>query len=438
MTRTYVGSVRLGCAAASKAIYGTLLDLSYDVYSHDLFSILDPLIYDLCDPGIRRSTVTSELSGRQIERYEYERPFDQRYIIHVMGTLLSVVKFGGQGLNKVAKATPIGRSSHAAVRERARTGERHLLYSVILLRTKLHEVVNSAPETTYMDVILSALLGYVPVSNDEVGCIEYGINSYLKSEPKSQLALTMGHSNEALQSSVVDLLQALISRGEVDLYMLQAAENDIIGKLFTCVHTGRLDLQNKLLHLLHSVISASSARIQGDPSHVHKAPERVSDIGSKISSPLFSLNPLLTQTLIDGVSIPSNRPIFQHWLDFILMTIPQFHDMLLPTIIPLNDCVCRQLKDALTEVTQASSTSASLANISMYTTDADFIMLLNALERLVLLSLSQAPDSSQAEDEMLPEKSGQEGGGLLGYVSNVFSTDSGPAISEDQVPASFC
>ncbi|GJE86225.1 Dopey, N-terminal-domain-containing protein [Phanerochaete sordida] len=357
--------------------------------------ILDPMIYDLCDPGIRRSTVMLGLNGRQVERYEYERPFDQRYILHVLNVLSSVVKFGGQGLNKVARATPIGRSSHAAVRERART------------------VVNSAPETSYMDVILSALLGY------------------LKSEPKAKLLPTMAPFNEALQSSVVDLLQALIARGEVDLYLLQAAENDVVGKLFTCVHTGRLDLQNKLLHLLHSVISASSLRIQGDSSRTFKAPDRSPEVGSKISAPLFSLNPLLTQTLIDGISIPSNRAILQHWLDFILMTIPQFHEMLLPTIIPLNDCVCRQLRDALTEVTAASSADASLDNISIHTTDADFIMLLNALERLVLLSLSQAPESSQVEDEMQPEKSVQEGSGLLGYVSNVFSTDSGSMPPED-------
>lgn len=90
--------------------------------SNLFFSILDPLLYDLCDPSIRRSSVMSNFNGNQVAGLEYDRPFDQRYIIHVMGTLLSVVKFGGQSLAKLAKATPISRSSSAAVRERARKG----------------------------------------------------------------------------------------------------------------------------------------------------------------------------------------------------------------------------------------------------------------------------------------------------------------------------
>lgn len=231
----------------------------------------------------------------------------------------------------------------------------------------------------------------------------------------------MGPFNETLQSSVVDLLQALVSRGDIDIYTLQSAESVIVGKLYACVHSGRLDLQNKLLHLLHSFISALSNKTQGD---------RASESSARTSP--YTLNPLLTQTLIDGLSISSNRPILQHWLDFILMTIPQFHDMLQPTIIPLNDRICRQLRDALTEVKQASSGGSRAADVAIYTTDADFIMLLNAMERLVLLSLSHTPDAGQVEDDMQPEKTTAEGGGLLGYVSNVFSTDSGAVVAEEQ------
>ena len=83
--------------------------------------ILDPMLFDLCDPSIHRSPVTSNANRRQVQYFEYDRTFDQRYIIHVLGILLSVVRFGGQGLTKVARATPISRSSHAALRERARS-----------------------------------------------------------------------------------------------------------------------------------------------------------------------------------------------------------------------------------------------------------------------------------------------------------------------------
>lgn len=238
----------------------------------------------------------------------------------------------------------------------------------------------------------------------------------------------MGPFNETMQSTVVDLLQALVTRSDVDSHTLHTAESVVVGKLYMCVHSGRLDLQNKMLHLLHSLISALSTTLyrasQGD---------LVPEGSGRNLAPSFSLDPLLTQTLIDGISIRSNRAILQHWLDFVLMTVPQFHDILQPTIIPLNDCVCRQLKSALEEVTQASKTTSFSVDVSMYSTDADFIMLLNAMERLVLLSLSQAIDPNQVEDELVPEKTTNEGG-LLGYVSNVFSTDStsGSGSTEEQ------
>jgi hypothetical protein len=75
--------------------------------------------------------VVSEFDGKQVPAFEYNRPFNQRYIIHVMGTLLSVVKFGGQGLTKLAKSTPISRSPSVAVQERARMSEAlfFLIYS---------------------------------------------------------------------------------------------------------------------------------------------------------------------------------------------------------------------------------------------------------------------------------------------------------------------
>ena len=52
------------------------------------------------------------------------------------------------------------------------------------------------------------------------------------------------------QNLVVDLLQALIARGDVVIVTLQSLESVIVQKLYFCVHNGRLDLQNKLLHLL--------------------------------------------------------------------------------------------------------------------------------------------------------------------------------------------
>ena len=253
--------------------------------------------------------------------------------------------------------------------------------------------------------------------------------------------------NVVIQSTSVDLLQTIVSRGEIDSISLDIIEAAVIGKLFYCIHTSRLDLQNKLLHLLHSVISASLSHADPNkPKQTRVSRQRQSDgpvediysQGHPIdpTSRSHDINPLLIQTLVDGIALPTNRPVLQHWLDFILMAVPQFQPTLETVVSPLIDCLCRQLLAALEDVRQASAHPPSRHHdISSCTTDAEMIMFLNGLERLILLSLPRGSDPNQdEEDTPIAEKSAQEGSsGLLGYVSNVFSSDTTSSTPDDQL-----
>ncbi|PCH34091.1 hypothetical protein WOLCODRAFT_61246 [Wolfiporia cocos MD-104 SS10] len=358
--------------------------------------VLDPILFDLADPSIRRSSSTMELNGKQLEGYMYDRPYDQRYANHLFEALLSVVKFGGQGFSKIARTTTISRAADKQLLQRLRNASAALV------------------DATYMDVILDLLL------------------RFLQSEPKDALAMTMGHLNNTCQSIAIDLLQALIARGEVDIAALQTVESVVVKKLYFCVHTGRLDLQNKSLHLLHSVIAASNPGMENQ-ANKGKAVQlnRNSDNTLDGTTESYALNPLLVQTLLDGISIPSNRPVLQHWLDFSLMTIPLFHDAMQPAIIPLTDALCRQLRLALSDIRQAAANDQTGGDIESLPTDADFIMLLAGIERLVLLTLSQIIETTQADDDASTlEKPSQDTGGLLGYVSTVFSTDTSGGTEE--------
>ncbi|KAI0639909.1 Dopey, N-terminal-domain-containing protein [Trametes polyzona] len=361
--------------------------------------VLDPILFDLFDPAIRYSPSTTELKGKQLQGFVYERSFDQRYVNYLLETLLSVVKFGGQGFSKVARNTPISRS----------------LYSSLLQR--LQTVSATFPDATYMDIIVSQLLMRL-----------------LQSEPKPSLLPTMQPFHIVSQNLAVDLLQALIARGEVDLITLQSLESAVVQKLYFCVHTGRLDLQNKLLHLLHSVITASISSAEGRmTAQVERAADGISlqDAPSSSRRELHAVHPLLVQTLVDGISMSSNRSLLQHWLDFIMMTVPQFKESLRAVVIPLSDCICRQLRLALGEILDASAEGPRGDDIVSYTTDADFLMLLTTLERLTLLSMTRVAGEQPPEEDTQVDRSAQESGGLLGYVSNVFSSD-GPTSTIEE------
>ena len=257
----------------------------------------------------------------------------------------------------------------------------------------------------------------------------------LQSEPKASLAPAMQSFNTVAQNLSVELLQALVARGEVDTVTLQSLESAVVQKLYFCVHTGRLDMQNKLLHLLHSIIVASIASSEGrGQSQLDRGTEvmNLQDAPQVSKRESHAVHPLLVQTLVDGISTPSNRPLLQHWLDFVMMTVPQFKETLNAVVTPLTDCVCRQLRLALTEILEASADGPCDDDIISYTTDADFMMLLTVLERLSLLSMTRtAMEQPQDEDQQGPEKNVQESSGLLGYMSNVFSSDGTVNAADD-------
>ena len=154
------------------------------------------------------------------------------------------------------------------------------------------------------------------------------------------------------------------------------------------------------------------------------------------AQPSYSVNPLLVQTLIDGISLVSNRPTLQHWLDFILMTVPQFPQSMQAALAPLSDCVGKQLNACTEEMRSAAGVETrSLEDVRSTTTDADFLMLLNALERLILLNL-QNPDPGPTEDEDLgPQKPvGPEGSsGIFGIMTNVFASDAPASAADEQL-----
>ncbi|KAG2350958.1 hypothetical protein BDR05DRAFT_955104 [Suillus weaverae] len=355
--------------------------------------VLEPVLRDLLDPSIRRVSRVSRVSGKEIRGFVYERSFDQRYVAHLLEILLSIVQFGGQGFSKSARGTFLRRS-----------------YDHVLLQRLSLAGIDA--NTSYLDVLIEVL------------------SRFLQSEPKDQDAPVMQPLNTVIQSSAIDLLQAIVARGEIEMLAVEILEPAVIGKLFLCVHLHRLDLQNKLLRFLHSIISASTSyAYNGNPPPEDRSAEGSQESGKRG----YTVNSLLTQTIIDGIAIPRNRPMMQHWLDFVLMAVPQFQPALQSVISPIADCLCRQLRLLLSDALKANQPMAN-ERYPRVATDAEFVMVLNALERLLVLGLTQKSDAnSQEDDTPVQEKPGAESGGILGYVSNVFTTDNASAAVGDQL-----
>ena len=261
----------------------------------------------------------------------------------------------------------------------------------------------------------------------------YGDNRYLQTEPRSSHMFSMQRMNVEIQSTSIDLLQCVSSRSELESSTLIPLESAVIEKLYMLVHSSQLPLQNKLLHLLHSVVSSTASLTDGHhtnnpnsiagtfESNTDKARLPI-DSDSSNSTPLV-LHPLLVRLLVDGITTPSNRPLLHHWLDFILMTVPQFPQVLNSAISPLNICICRQIRHTLDELEFIMhSASGNDKTVFSSVDDGETIMLLNALERLILISLDDV-ETTPTDIVNSSDKPASDGTGILSMVSNVFLTD---------------
>jgi hypothetical protein len=121
--------------------------------------VLDPILYDLLDPSVCWIPTTNQVRGKELQGFVYDRPFDQRYLNHLLEVLLSIVRFGGQGFAKAAKTTSFRRSSHTDLIKRIESGTTPILLPRIsFLRSRRFPVGFTDPEVSYMDILVETVL----------------------------------------------------------------------------------------------------------------------------------------------------------------------------------------------------------------------------------------------------------------------------------------
>lgn len=119
--------------------------------------VLDPILFDLLDPSVHRSRSTTKVNGRELQGFTYDSPMDQRLINHLLDTLLSVVRFGGQGFAKVANSTPIRRSLHSGLVGRVESCKWNAVRP--LPPVLINQSAGLAPgDGTYLDAVLDILI----------------------------------------------------------------------------------------------------------------------------------------------------------------------------------------------------------------------------------------------------------------------------------------
>ncbi|BGP31712.1 hypothetical protein JCM10296v2_003486 [Rhodotorula toruloides] len=349
--------------------------------------ILDPLLFVLLDPAIQLDSRVDRVADVRVPTLVYTQAFDQARVHHVLDNLLSLARFGGQGFIRIAKGSFLKHTFDAALRER---------------------VLGADLEThTYLDGLVAVLL------------------RLLRADPNPDLSASLAPRNPQIHAVVAELLQVLISRGEAELGSVAAIDAALTSRLFLSIHRGELDLQNKLLHVLHSVVHATATSTAR--RHQRSASQStVRDSKTEAQSahpPDLTRDEFFVRVLSDAIAQPNNA-VIHHWIDFLLMTIPQSRHSLHGVLFPLIDNLVVRLESLVREFKDSYGSTSALVASSL--TDAEYTVLMNALERLLLMAVSEAvpagSDEERASEKASSDAASSSGGGatgLLGYMTGV-------------------
>ncbi|BEI90230.1 uncharacterized protein CcaverHIS019_0303000 [Cutaneotrichosporon cavernicola] len=321
------------------------------------FRMLDPLLRRTLALLAQRSTKATSS--------------DASLMYYFVTSLTSLFRFGGQGLGKACQSMEISKSPNTLF---------------------VNRVEETFPEaTTYLELLTGLL------------------TRLLESAPNEQLTLRV-------QSGSLELLQLLVARGDLSTKSQAQVKNALVEKLSEATQHKHLTLQNTMLHLLHAALSQGTDRRRSHrvSSSTFSLPERP----SSLDNAAHEFEESMLHMVIAGVSAPGNRPILQHWVDFVLMTIPHLeHDQ--RQLRALNDCFCEQLRMTMLKLRTTFAISTA-GDVPATITESEPIMLIGVIERLATV-LGGRAGGRRSEDRDRREHDG--GGGLLGYLPTVFSVE---------------
>lgn len=345
--------------------------------------------------------MTENLLGVDIWHFEYVRRFDEAFVGYMLESLVTILRFGAGSMLKSTKMTPIRRCT----------------IKNIPMMVDTHGL--GYAESSYLEVLTRLA------------------TRFLRSEPRSDHQAAFDTLNTQIQIHATDCLHHVVSKGDLDAGLLAEVEEAVTEKLYFAVHHGKIELQTRLLHISHAILSAQAIHSRhqntkgGHARSESEHPEEHHHAKVDSQFPMLrthALSPLFVRTLIDGISIHSNRAILQHWMDYLIMSLPRLRHGVYRLVIPLVECICQQVGRGITAV-ESAVTNAKISAVlpaADVLSEMEFSIFLNGLERLMIFCLTEGQmdhmDASQEADlKGLHDNIGIQG--IAGYVTNIFASD---------------
>ncbi|KAI5239634.1 hypothetical protein E4T43_06589 [Aureobasidium subglaciale] len=260
------------------------------------------------------------------------------------------------------------------------------------------------------------------------------------SGPRSQIAKTdaieflarmclktlalQGHTvSQSLQHVSLTILQTLLECPNPPLLNQLEVDNALIDILSKALKGPIGALQTFYLETISKALKLRATSVQSafappkSPLASHR-PSLTIEVLEKTTQPVPSTPPPeLLGCLRSGLSSRSSRLFLEHWVDFLDQVLPLYADAVFAHLLPLVECICKQVSNAFRYVKQIShSTKERIESVPISTLSA----LLHGLE----LVLAHVHRQFQNEEVTMPApKSPEPSQGFFGNISGVFAQD---------------
>jgi hypothetical protein len=237
------------------------------------------------------------------------------------------------------------------------------------------------------------------------------------------LALQNHMAPPSLQHTALTILQTLLEYPDASMLKQLDIDNALISTLskaltgtIGALQTVYLETISKALKL--RAIAAQSMFAPPRSSHASHRPSLAIEVPEKMSQSLPSTPPPeLLSCLRTGLSSPASRLFLEHWVNFLDQVLPLYADAVFANLLPLVECICKQVSVAFRYVKHIShSTHEKIESVPISTLSA----LLHGLE----LVLAHVHRQFQSEEIASPvPRSPEPPQGFFGNISGVFAQD---------------
>ncbi|KAJ3154630.1 hypothetical protein HDU89_007868 [Geranomyces variabilis] len=388
-------------------------------------SVIDPLISVLLHESISRKHSVSLIDGEEINVYRYTSPFNVAQANYAWESFLGVMRFADREFLKSVWTAIVRRKDF-----------------VDAVRWSEREYQIQSEKLTYGELLIILCLRFI------------------ESEPVQEVTGPSPTRYESIQIHAAECLHFMLTRSDhMNYHLLVVTQTVTIRKLLHCIGIQHLELQPVLLQALHAIsalmspqrvlqevggrsrksestgslpkdLGSSPAR-QPTPEGEHVHADQVRSSGEFPRLRSIGSSPAFVRAVLNAITRPSNRPVLQHWMDFVLSSLPFLRKSFRRLLLPVIQKICAELiqyrvqtSDYIARFT-GDDPSQALANHSIMDTtecrEQESLVLLHGLQEIITACLGESSSDRDAAKGLQPS-----GGGLkfiTGYVASVFGAD---------------